>query len=133
MLEQHYVLRSVKGLRNACCHNSCIVHALSKNAEDAEYIVREPLASPLKENGLKNGKSRKAKLHNLRVAQIAAALYAANHYCSRETTRSRHIALMGRLRASVDRARPLFPPDGSLDSYFEFIFKMVDIWLPVLA
>lgn len=133
MLEQHYVLRSVKGLRNACCHNNCIVHAFRKDAEDAGYIVREPLASSLKESGLKNSKSRKAKLHNLRIAQIAATLYAASHYCDRDATRSRHIELMNRARDSVESARPLFPSDGSLSAYFEFIFKIVDIWLPPRA
>ncbi len=130
MLEQHYILRSVKGLRNACCHNNCLVNAFSKNSEDAGYTVREPLASSMKGNGLKNTKSRKAKLSNLRVAQIAAALYAANRYCARDATRERHIALMGHARESVGKARPLFPPDGSLAAYFDFIFKMVDIWLP---
>lgn len=104
MLEQHYVLRSVKGLRNACRHNNCIVHAFSKEAENAGYTVREPLASSLKENGLRNSKSRKAKLGNLRIAQIAAALYAANRYCSRAATRARHIALMDRVRESVNEA-----------------------------
>ena len=133
MLEQHYVLRSVKGLRNACCHNSCIAHAFRKDAENAGYVVREPLSSSLKESGLKNSKSRKAKLHNLRIAQIAATLYAANRYCDRDATRSRHIELMNRVRNSVESARPLFPSDGSLSAYFEFIFKMVDIWLPSRA
>lgn len=133
MLEQHYVLRSVKSIRNACCHNNCIVHAFSKSAESASYTVREPLASSLKENGLKNTKSRKAKLHNLRIAQIAAALYAANRYCERDSTRARHIELMDRLRSTTDAARPLFPNDGSLGAYFDFIFKMVDIWLPPRA
>lgn len=130
MRRQHYVLRSVKGLRNACCHNSCIVHAFSKEAESAEYTVREPLASSLKENGLKNSKSRKAKLRNLRIAQIAATLYAASVYCERDSTRRRHVELIECLRKAVDSARPFFPPDGSLGAYFDFIFKMVDIWLP---
>lgn len=133
MLGQHYVLRSVKGLRNACCHNNCIVHAFSREAESAGYTVREPLASSLKENGLKNTKSRKAKLNNLRIAQIAAALYAANRYCDRDATRARHAALMGRLRSMVDATRPMFPDDGSLGAYFDFIFKMVDVWLPTRA
>lgn len=133
MLDHHYLLKSVKGLRNACCHNSCIVHAFSRNAERAGFSIREPLASSLRENGLKNTKSRKAKLRNLRVAQIAATLYAASIYCNRNSARNRHTTLLNRFHGSVDAARPLFPPDGSLGSYFDFIFKMVDIWLPTQA
>lgn len=133
MLDRHYLLKSVKGLRNACCHNDCIVHAFSKNAENASFTVREPLSSALKANGLKNTKSRRGKLHNLRIAQIAATLYAATIFCGLDTTRARHSALLGTLRESVDAARPMFPDDGSLGAYFDFIFKMIDIWRPARA
>ncbi len=133
MLDHHYLLKSVKGLRNACCHNDCMVHAFSKDAESAAFSVRDPLASSLKENGLKNTKSRKGKLHNLRIAQIAAALYAASIFCDRDSTQARHAELLGKLRESVDTARPLFPKDGSLGAYFDFVFKMVDIWRPARA
>ncbi len=130
MKDRHYLLKSVKGLRNACCHNNCIVHAFRKDSENAEFTVRGPLASSLKENGLKNSKSRKEKLRNLRIAQIAATLYADSLFCDRDSTRERHVELVERLRKSADNARPLFPSDGSLGSYFDFIFKMIDIWLP---
>lgn len=133
MLDHHYLLKSVKGLRNACCHNNCIVHAFSKDAESASFSVRDPLASSLKENGLKNTKSRKGKLHNLRIAQIAATLYAATIFCDRDSTSARHAELLGKFRASVDAARPLFPNDGSLGAYFDFVIKMIDIWRPARA
>lgn len=129
MKDRHYLLRSVKGLRNACCHNNCIANAFCRDAEGAGFTIHGQLANSLKENGLKNSKSRKAKLGNLRIAQIAATLYAASLYCGRDTTRARHIALMDRVRESVEETRSLFPPDGSLGAYFDFIFKMVDIWL----
>ena len=132
MLTEHYVLRATKDLRNASCHNSRIVNGLSKKAEKANYTVHEPVASFMKEHGLKNTKSRRAKLNNLRVAQMAAALYADSRFCTRPSTRSRHLNLIDEVREKVNAAQPLFPADGSLDAYFNFIFKMVDVWLPSL-
>ena len=129
MLDEHYVLKSVKGLRNATCHNSCIVNGFSRRGERAGFTVRELIASSMRERGLKNTKSRRAKLSNLYLAQIAATLYAASRYCTRQSTRERHIALMNQARLSIQAALPMCPADGSLEAYFDFLFKMVDIWL----
>lgn len=129
MLDEHYVLKSVKGLRNATCHNSCIVHGLSKRGEKAGFTMHELIAVSMKERGLKNTKSRRAKLSNLYLAQIAAALYAASRYCVRPSTRERHITLTNQARLSIEAALPMCPADGSLGAYFGFLFKMVDIWL----
>lgn len=133
MLEEHYVLRSAKGLRNATAHNSCVINGFSKNGERAGFEVRDPIASSMKALGLKNTKSRRAKLSNLRVAQISAVLYASSRYCTRDSTRWRHVNLMSQAKVTIDAALPLCPADGSLEAYFDFLFKMVDIWLPPCA
>lgn len=129
MVSDHYVLRATKDIRNACCHNSCIVNGLSLRGERANFALREPVTSDMKRLGLKNTKSRRAKLANLRVAQIAAALYAASRFCDRPSTRAHHIAHAKQVRSAVAEASSLFPQDGSLDAYFDFIFAMIDIWL----
>lgn len=129
MLKEHYVLRATKDLRNASCHNSCIVNGLSSSAERARYTVRDPISSSMKQLGLKNSKARKAKLRSLLVVQIACTLYADSRFCIRPSTRKRHLTLMNKLRVNIAEARPLFPADDSLGAYFDFIFKMVDIWL----
>lgn len=129
MRREHYVLKSVKGLRNACCHNNCVVQGFTKNAEKAEFDAFNPIAESMRRLGLKNTKSRRSKLGNRRIAQIAASLYAAARFCNRPSTRARHIAFAEQFRKSVAKATPLFPADGSLGAYFDFIFKMIDIWL----
>lgn len=129
MFDEHYVLKSVKGLRNATCHNSCIVHGLTKRGERAGFEVRKLIATSMKEYGLKNTKSRRAKPSNLYLAQIAATLYADSEYCTRPSTKKRHIALMNQTKLSVETALPMRPADGSLGAYFDFLFKMVDIWI----
>lgn len=130
MLKEHYVLKSIKCLRNATAHNSCIINGFSKNGEQAGSSVRDPIASSMKSLGLKNTKSRRAKLSNLRIAQISAALYGSSRYCTRASTMSRHSHLMNQARAAMESTLPLCPADGSLEAYFDFVFKMIDIWLP---
>lgn len=56
--------------------------------------------------GLKNTKSRRTKMRNLRVAHIAATLYGSYELCTRESTRARHAEAMHSVRRAFDAARP---------------------------
>lgn len=130
MLVEHYVLKSVKSLRNAVCHNSCIINGFQTSAQKAGYSPPSALLASMGAHGIRNTKTRRAKMQNLRVAQIAASLYASNRLCARSSTRHRHAALMMGVRDAFSQVGPLCPKDGSLVSFFEFIMRLVDIRLP---
>ena len=120
MFDYHYVLKSVKALRNASCHNSCIINGLSTDSDRAGFPISDPILVSLREHGLKNSKSTRAKLRNLRVAQIAAALFASNEFCQNVKTGKRHAEEMFSVRMSFKVARPICPADGSLVSLVDF-------------
>ncbi len=131
MQNYHYVLKSVKSLRNAVCHNNCIINGFSRNSEKTGYRTPAPISSSMNELGFKKTKSRRAKLKNLRVAQIAAALYVSHDICPTESARRRHAEAMHGVCDAFRDVQALCPADGSLTSYFDFITKLVDIWLPI--
>ena len=131
MRDEHYVLKSVKGLRNACSHNSCIVNGFSSSSTLAPFPTSGPIVSSMNSLGLKNSKSRRSKLRNLRIAQIAATLYASHTFCVRPSTRRRHAEKMRQAKEALASTLPLCPADGSLAGYFDFFFKLVDLWLPM--
>lgn len=133
MLEIHYVLKSVKALRNACSHNACIINGFVASAIESDYGTPKVITSSMNAHGIRNCKSRKKKMANLRISQIAATLFASSLFCTRLSTRTRHAKAMQRARVSLADARSLFPADGSLKSYFDFLFKLVDIWMPLQA
>lgn len=70
MRSQHYVLKSVRALRNACAHNSLIVNGFSRHSERTSFNPPRPISASLNERGMKNTKARCSKLANLRVSQI---------------------------------------------------------------
>lgn len=133
MLDLHYVLKSVKALRNGVCHNSCIINGLSSAAEQAGFSTPGPILASMNKGGIGNTKARRAKMSNLRVAQMAAALYASCELCPTDSARIRHAAAMDGVRRAFDQVRPLCPADGSLSSFFDFVMKLVDIWMPKRA
>lgn len=133
MEEVHYVLKFVKSLRNACAHNSEIINGLRTSATQHDYSSDAAMLRAMNAAGIPNNKSRRVKLRNLRVQQIASTLYLSDMLCRRPATRARHATAMRSVRDSFDRLRPLCPANGSLTSYLDFIFKLVDIWLPERA
>lgn len=130
MAQVHYVLKSVKALRNACSHNSCIINGFSSSAAQASFPTSDPIGESLTRHGMKRSKARRSKMSNLRVAQIAAALYASSVFCTRPSTMERHGGEMQKAREALSATLPLCPADGSLSAYFEFLFKLIDIWTP---
>lgn len=130
MVVSHYWLKSIKALRNSVCHNSCIINGFSSCSDRVNFRTPDDMLSYMSLLGLKNTKSRRSKLRNLRVAHIAAALYGSYEFCTRASTRFRHADAMDSVRRALDEVRPICPADGSLASYFDFIMKLIDIWAP---
>jgi abortive infection bacteriophage resistance protein len=133
MRQQHYVLKSVKALRNACAHNAVTVNGLSASARQTGKPSNLLVLESLTEHGVRNTKSRRAKLGNLRMAQMTSTLYALSAFCARENTLAHHARSFREVERYFEEVRPLCPADGSLASYFDFLWRLVDIWLPERA
>ena len=137
MRQQHYVLKSVKALRNACAHNSLLVHGLDAQDAPADFPTNRLLSDSLNGHGMKNTRTRRAKLKNLRVAQMAAALWSLDEFCARPSTRARHAERLAAVRHRVQSAEftqsPSAGANKSILSFFAFVWKLVDIWAPKRA
>ena len=133
MLQEHYVLKSTKALRNACAHGACLVNGFRAGGPRADYRTNDLIGTSLSEHGMKNGKTRRAKLRNLRIAQIAATLYALDTLCLRESTRERNAERLGAVRGFYEQRRHLFRANDGIVSFFDFLWRIVDIWLPKRA
>lgn len=85
------------------------------------------------ERGMKNSKSRWSKLGNLRMAQIAAPLWALDEYCERGSTRKRHAEALIRVKSYAEGCGVLRRADDRIVSFFEFLWRLVDIYTPKRA
>lgn len=134
MLQEHYVLKSVKALRNACAHGACIANGFTSNVgRSVTSIPHSLVTEALNAGGLPNSKSRRAKLGNLRVSQMASLLWCFSRYCARERTIQRNAERMRALKARVLESAPLYAKYDEIVSYFDFLWKLVDALGPGLA
>lgn len=133
MEQEHYVLKSVKALRNACAHGSCLVNGFCAGGPQAEYHTNALIAASLNDHGMRNTKTRRAKLRNLRIAQIAATLYALDSICDRRSTRERNAERFDGVRRFYRSTEGLFAANDGILSFFDFLWRLVDIWCPKRA
>lgn len=133
MEQEHYVLKSVKALRNAAAHNHCVINGFAPGTPAPDYHTNALITEALNAAGMRRTKSRRAKLANLRVAQMAATLYALNAICTGHATVNRHAQRLAALRARYEDLLPIIRPSNSLVSFFEFLWELVDIWAPQQA
>ena len=124
LLDRFYLLQSVKGLRNACAHNSCIINDMK--AGGATHRARAAVTKGLGEIGV--GKdARRTKLSNERFQQIATTLFLHRHIASSgvvEHRAARLEELVGRMAKHSD----YYEPGGLVLTGFAFIESMVDGW-----
>ncbi len=131
MLQEHYVLRSVKALRNATAHNHCIINGFSQGAEPSSYTTPLIIMDSLNAAGMGRTKTRRAKLANLRIAQMAATLYSLNVFCVHGSTLARNAERLAALRIAYVDQLPHYRKNNVIVSSFDFLWKLVDIWVPV--
>lgn len=131
MEQQHYALKSVKALRNVTAHGHCIVNGLTHASEVADYHTNDLITESLNEHGMRRTKSRRAKLANLRIAQMAATLYMLGALPVTEGARTRNASRLSALRATYEGSAGRWRRNSTISSFFEFLWKFVGIWLPV--
>ena len=89
-------------LRNASSHGNCVVNGFSRDFANSAYTPRGIIADALKGAGLTNSKNRRAKMKNLRIAQIVSTLWALDRFCTRDSTKRRDAKLLAQLKADVE-------------------------------
>lgn len=122
--DSFYMLKCVKGLRNACAHNSCILNDVKSSS--AKGRPNNALTVAL--GGIQIGReSRRTKLSNERLKQIATTLYMHQAICSENTKAYRAEGL--KAFANLIRSKEsLYDQSCPARSALDFIASMIDGW-----
>lgn len=124
MREEHYMLKGVKTARNCCSHGSCIVNGLDK-ARESEYSLSEVVYDWLGRAGVRNSKTRRAKLRNRRVQQLLETLVMLDRLDVEKGCSSSRKAMVG-LRSRLDEACGRYGGHNGFVSYLRFLGMLID-------
>ena len=130
MTDDFYLLQSVKGLRNACAHNNCIINDMTagKPRHRARYAVMEALGGV---DGVGAGQ-RRSKMSNERFQQIVTTLYMHERLASsgiHEHKCAELAEFVERMNCHLD----YYAGNYQVISGFDFLTKVIGAWFPVEA
>ena len=124
MREEHYMLKGVKAVRNCCSHGSCIVNGLDR-ARESEYSLSEVVYDWLGRAGVRNSKTRRAKLRNRRVQQLLETLVMLDRLDVEKGCSSTRKAMV-ELRSQLDEACGRYGGHNGFVSYLRFLGMLID-------
>ena len=128
MLDDFYLLQSVKGMRNACAHNNCVINDMTagKPRHKARFAVTKALG---KVAGI-GADQRKSKMSNERFQQIVTTLYMHKRLASAGVHEHTCVALDNFVRR-MNRNLDYYAGNLQVISGFEFLTKVICDWFPV--
>lgn len=119
--DDFYLLQSIKGLRNCCAHNNCILNDM--RGGNARHRVQNEVSRHLSSIGIKR-EMKRTKMNNERFQQIASTLYAHSSFSSKGI-----IDLRGKqLREFVQRMTKnynYYHGNSTIESSFAFIENII--------
>ena len=112
MLQEHYALKSVKALRSATAHSHCILNGFTRAEARDGHSTPRVIIDSLNDVGISRTKNRRAKLSYLRRV---------------------HAVRLADFRDAYQGHMVRYRLNSSFVSFFDFMFRLVDIWLPCEA
>jgi abortive infection bacteriophage resistance protein len=131
MLDEYYMMKKVKSVRNASCHGSCIINGFRPSAH-SQFRTAEPVTSALSKGGIRKSRNRSAKLGNVAMQQIVTTLYMYSALVDSEDAKERTTRALQALKTRFMEHRRWFAKSNNLLSFLEFASSVIDIWFPLV-
>lgn len=125
MLNESYLLKNVRGLRNACAHNNCILNNLRQGTAkpQADYgMLRE-----ISKIGISNGAIGK-KMSNARMQQIVTLLYLNKKITTSEGVLKYQKEMLQELKNRIERNIQYYSNNTLIKSNLNFLNRIIDTW-----
>lgn len=124
MRSDFYILQGVKGLRNGCAHNNCIINDMKVGSSPHKPQAR--VKSALGQIGVGVDMQR-TKLSNERMQQVAAALYMHRELASSDVHESRAKSLT-QLCSRMKKHSNYYKECTPISTGFDFFTRMIEGW-----
>ncbi len=126
MLREHYLLRSAKGVRNACAHSSAMINGFGATSH-ATRPAPDALTTALRDAGFSK-RSRSSRMRNPRLQQIASLLLLHRHMAEGTALADEASAELRALAKDIRAALSATRPDAAAEASMEFLAELVDRW-----
>lgn len=125
MIDEAYLLKNVRELRNACAHNNCILNDLK--TEIAKHKTNYKILSEIANIGISK-KIRDKKMSNARVQQIVTLLYLNKKMTTSKGVQEHQMKSLQELKNRIENHIDYYKTNDLVYTNFNFLNRIIDNW-----
>lgn len=125
MVEEAYLLKNVRELRNACAHNNCILNDL--NLKTARHPTNYKILRELSNTGFTQTTTSR-RMSNARIQQVVTLLFLAKNVITSSGIYDHHCERLQELKKRVEHHIDYYDKNLLIKGNFEFLNKIIDEW-----
>ena len=125
MLDEAYLLKNVRELRNACAHNNCILNNLK--AGTSNYKTNYRILGEIARIGISK-ETRNKRMSNSRIQQIVTLLYLNKKITTSKGVLKHQTEDLQKLKARIEYHIIYYDKNNLVQSNLIFLNKIIDNW-----
>ena len=125
MIDEAYLLKNVRELRNACAHNNCILNDL--RAEISNYKTNYKILNELSKIGISKY-SRNKRMSNSRIQQIVTLLYLNKNIITSEGVLDFQKKSLQDLKSRIEYHMDYYEKNTLIQANLNFLNIIIDNW-----
>ncbi len=125
MIDEAYLLKNIRELRNACAHNNCILNDLK--AETTKHKTNYKILSEIANIGISK-KIRDNKMSNARIQQIVTLLYLNKKMKTSKGVQKHQVESLQDLKNRIEYHMDYYKTNDLVYTNLKFLNKIIDNW-----
>ena len=125
ILDEAYLLKNVRELRNACAHNNCILNDLK--AETSKYKTNYKILNEIAQIGISKD-SRNKRMSNSRIQQIVTLLYLNKKITTSDGVLKYQTESLQKLKLRIEHHIEYYSKNTLILANLNFLNKIIDNW-----
>lgn len=125
MIDEAYLLKNVRELRNACAHNNCILNDL--HTGNANHKANYNILRELSNMNMSSERISK-RMSNVRIQQIVTLLYLSKKVITSRGVLQYHSEILNSLKQRIEHHLDYYSYNLLITGSFTFLNKIIDEW-----
>lgn len=125
MIDESYLLKNVRELRNACAHNNCILNDLK--AGTSNYKTNYRILNEIANIGISK-ETRNKRMSNSRIQQIVTLLYLNKKITTSNGVLKHQSENLQNLKKRIEYHIDYYNKNNLIQANFNFLNKIIDNW-----
>ena len=128
MIDEAYLLKNVRELRNACAHNNCILNDLK--ASTSNYKTNYNILKEISNIGISK-ETRNKRMSNSRMQQIVTLLYLNKKITTSDGILKHQTEMLQNLKSRILHHIDYYSKNNLIQANFNFLNKIIDNWYTI--